>query len=171
MGKKLEQEINELNVLIDKGVEFSITYKVLERKLFKTITKNVSKNFTIKEPTLAVLDLISSESVLFVIDEEKIKSDTIAEGKRLVAKNAKAMSRIVAIAVLGEDCFLMKNRKFIIDLKSIDKLQHLFYHAIKPSDLFKLCNIILTVGNIGDFLNSMRLASGAVTTKKVDIED
>ena len=45
----------------------------MERKLFKTITKNVSKIFTIKEPTLAVLDLISSESILFAIDEEKLK--------------------------------------------------------------------------------------------------
>lgn len=81
------------------------------------------------------------------------------------------MARIVAIAVLGESCFVMKNNRFSIDKKSIDKLQHLFYHAIKPSDLFKLCNVILTVGNIGDFLNSMRLSSGAVTTKKIDIED
>jgi len=171
MEKKLEQEINELNVLIDKGVEFSVTYRVMERKLFKTITKNVSKIFTIKEPTLAVLDLISSESILFAIDEEKLKSDTISEGKKLIIKHAKAMARIVAIAVLGESCFVMKNNRFSIDKKSIDKLQHLFYHAIKPSDLFRLCNIILTVGNIGDFLNSMRLSSGAVTTKKIDIED
>jgi hypothetical protein len=171
MNKKLEQEINELNVLIDKGVEFSVAYIVMERKLFKTITKNVSKIFTIKEPTLAVLDLISSESVLFVIDEEKLKSDSIAEGKKLIIEHTKAMARIVAIAVLGESCFVMKNNRFTIDKKSIDKLQHLFYHAIKPSDLFKLCNVILTVGNIGDFLNSMRLSSGATTTKKIDIED
>ena len=44
MEKKLEQEINELNVLIDKGVEFSVAYKVMERKLFKTITKKRIKN-------------------------------------------------------------------------------------------------------------------------------
>ena len=165
-----KREVNELNVLIDKGVEFSITYKVSKRKFFKSTVETVTKKFTIKEPTLAVLDLISSESIKFDINEENIKENTIQEGKRHVKKYAKDMSRIVAISVVGEDCFVMKNRRFEVDDKSIDKLQHLFYHTIKPSDLYKLCTIILSVGNIGDFLNSMRLTSGAITTKKIDID-
>ena len=165
-----KREVNELNVLIDKGVEFSITYKVSKRKFFKSTVETVTKKFTIKEPTLAVLDLISSESIKFDINEENIKENTIQEGKRHVKKYAKDMSRIVAISVVGEDCFVMKNRRFEVDNNSIDKLQHLFYHTIKPSDLYKLCTIILSVGNIGDFLNSMRLTSGAITTKKIDID-
>ena len=165
-----KREVNELNVLIDKGVEFSITYKVSKRKFFKSTVETVTKKFTIKEPTLAVLDLISSESIKFDINEENIKENTIQEGKRHVKKYAKDMSRIVAISVVGEDCFVMKNRRFEVDDKSIDKLQHLFYHTIKPSDLYKLCTIILSVGNIGDFLNSMRLTSGAITTKKIGID-
>jgi hypothetical protein len=143
----------------------------MERKRFKSVTKTVSENYSIKEPTLAVLDLISSESILFTINDEALKTDYIAESKKIVMKNTKAMARIVAIATLGESCFIKKNKKFNIDNKSIDKLQHLFYYTIKPSDLFKLCNVILTVGNIGDFLNAMRLASGATTTKKIDIAD
>ena len=165
-----KREVNELNVLIDKGVEFSITYKVLKRKFFKSTVETVTKKFTIKEPTLAVLDLISSESIKLDINEENIKENTMQEGKRHVKKYAKDMSRIVAISVVGEDCFVMKNRRFEVDNNSIDKLQHLFYHTIKPSDLYKLCTIILSVGNIGDFLNSMRLTSGAITTKKIDID-
>ncbi len=165
-----KREVNELNVLIDKGVEFSITYKVSKKKFFKSTVETVNKNFTIKEPTLAVLDLISSESIKFDINEENLKENTIQEGKRHVKKYAKDMSRIVAISVIGEGCFVMKNRKFDIDNKSINKLQYLFYHTIKPSDLFRLCNVILSVGNIGDFLNSMRLTSGARTTKKIDID-
>lgn len=165
-----KREVNELDVLIDKGVEFSITYKVSKRKFFKSTVETVTKKFTIKEPTLAVLDLISSESIKFDINEENIKENTIQEGKRHVKKYAKDMSRIVAISVIGEDCFVMKNRRFEVDNNSIDKLQHLFYHTIKPSDLYKLCTIILSVGNIGDFLNSMRLTSGAITTKKIGID-
>ncbi len=165
-----KREVNELNVLIDKGVEFSITYKVSKRKFFKSTVETVNEKFTIKEPTLAVLDLISSESIKFDINEENLKENTIQEGKRHVKKYAKDMSRIVAISVMGEDCFIMKNRRFEVDSKSIDKLQHLFFHTIKPSDLYKLCTIILSVGNIGDFLNSMRLTSGARTTKKIDID-
>ena len=166
-----KREVNELNVLIDKGAEFSITYKVSKRKFFKSTVETVTKKFTVKEPTLAVLDLISSESIKFDINEENLRENTIQGGKRHVKKYAKDMSRIVAISVIGENCFVMKNRRFEVDNNSIVKLQHLFYHTIKPSDLYKLCTIILSVGNIGDFLNSMRLASGAVTTKKIDIED
>jgi hypothetical protein len=168
--KELEQEVNELNVLINKGVTFSITYNQKERKLFKTSVKKITKEFTIKEPTLAVLDLISHESVKFHIDEDSLKENTIQEGKILVKKHAKEMARIVAIAVQGEGCFVMNNRSFDIDNKSIDKLQYLFYHTIKPSDLYNLCAVILSVGNIGSFLNSMRLTSGATTTKKIDID-
>ena len=99
-------------MLIDKGIDFSITYKVSKRKFFKSTVEIVNKEFTIKEPTLAVLDLISSESIKFDINEESLKENTIQEGKRYVKKYAKDMSRIVAISVMGEDCFVMKNRKF-----------------------------------------------------------
>ena len=47
----------------------------------------------------------------------------------------------------------------------INKWTTLFFHTIKPSKLVGLSEAVTSVSNLGDFINSMRLMSGARTTQ------
>ena len=95
---------------------------------------------------------------------------TIAEAKRVAKENAARMARIVAIAVLGEDYHITEMDKggrirHYNDDKELDRLTALFYHTIKPSKLVGLAEMVTNVSNLGDFIGSMRLMSGARTTQ------
>ena len=175
----LEMEREELNILIKQGVRFSIMYKVRQRKkgikgLFqRPQVVTVKEDFEIQEPTLSVLDRLSAIWVEMDMNEDSLTAggtETLAEAKRIVNRNAKRMARIVAIAVLGEDYHIteigaggrVKQRN---DDKELDRLTGLFFRTIKPSKLVGLSETVTSVSNLGDFINSMRLMSGARTTK------
>ena len=73
--KKLQQEKDELNALIGKGVDFSVPdveFEV-EKRFFglvkKRKRKNVTRSFKIVEPTLSTLDRLSAEWIEFALDE------------------------------------------------------------------------------------------------------
>lgn len=108
-----------------------------------------------------------------VVNEDRLTAggtETLAEAKRIAKDNAARMARIIAIAVLGEDYHVTevgtggRIRKYNDD-KELDRLTALFFHTIKPSKLVGLSEAITSVSNLGDFINSMRLQSGARTTQ------
>ena len=87
------------------------------------------------------------------------------------------MARVVAIAVLGEDYYVTEVNRFgkvkkYNDDKELDRLTALFFHSVKPSVLVGLVAMITGMSNLGDFINSMRLLSGArtATPRKERIE-
>lgn len=170
----IEKERNELNHLINEGVEFKVSYTLNHRKFsFRklrtiTVSEEVKRTYKIQEPTLAVLDLISKESIEFA-DEEKI-DDAIKQARTEVAKHSKRSAKIVAIAVLGEDCFEHIKGRYVVNEKKIDELAEVFSHCIKPSELIQVCNIITATSNLADFINSIRLMSVARTTMPIRIE-
>ena len=107
------------------------------------------------------------------VNEDRLTAggtETLAEAKRIAKDNAARMARIIAIAVLGEDYHVTevgtggRIRKYNDD-KELDRLTALFFHNIKPSKLVGLSEAITSVSNLGDFINSMRLQSGARTTQ------
>lgn len=175
----LEMEREELNILIKKGVKFSVTHKVRRRRkgikgLFqRPQVTTVKEDFEIQEPTLSVLDRLSAIWVEMGMNEENLTAggaETLAEAKRIVNDNAKRMARIVAIAVLGEDYHITEigaggRVKQYNDDKELDRLTALFFHTIKPSKLVGLSEAVTSVSNLGDFINSMRLMKGARTTQ------
>lgn len=174
----LEMEREELNILVKQGIRFSITRKVRRRKrglkgLFqRPQVDTVKEDFVIQEPTLSVLDRLSAIWVEMGVDKDLSGGGTevLAAAKRTVKDNANRMARIIAIAVLGEDYHITEigangRVKHYNDDKELDRLTALFAHTIKPSKLVGLAEIVTSISNLGDFINSMRLMSGARTTQ------
>ena len=50
------------------------------------------------------------------------------------------------------------------DRRRLDVLTDLFFHTVKPSELFQLTMTINAMCNLGDFIHSIRLMSAARTT-------
>lgn len=184
--KALEREREELNLLVQRGVKFDVTTKIRRRKkglrgfFSRPETVNETHTFEIHEPTLSVLDRISALSLAIDIDEATIKAEgeaAITEARQVTKENIMRMARVVAIAVLGEDYHVIEVNRFgkvkkYNDDKELDRLTALFFHSVKPSVLVGLVAMITGMCNLGDFINSMRLLSGArtATPRKERIE-
>lgn len=172
-------EKEEINLLLEKGVKFSVTYKVWKRKkgirgwLGQKKQEEVTENFTIEQPTLGTLDRLSEIWVNMEIDEEglgKGGQETLATAKREAHDNAKLMARVAALAVMGEDYRIIEDRgdgRKEIKYKETEakRLTELFYETLTPSKLVELANVITSSCNLADFIGSMRLMSGARTTQ------
>lgn len=184
--KALEREHEELNLLIQRGVKFDVTTKIRRRKkglrgfFSRPETVNETHTFEIHEPTLSVLDRISALSLAIDIDEATIKAEgeaALTEARQVTKENIMRMARVVAVAVLGEDYHVTEVNRFgkvkkYNDDKELDRLTALFFHSVKPSVLVGLVAMITGMSNLGDFINSMRLLSGArtATPRKERIE-
>ena len=171
----LEKEQSELRQLIQQGVTFDVTITYNKRSKgwrgFFGARESVQekKVFRIEEPTLSTLDRLSLIWLELEIDETKLNDkEYMATAKQMAAKEARRLARLVAIAVLGEDYYKVSRRgdsfKRSEDTKRVADLTSLFYHSIKPSDLFTLAVLITNVSNLGDFTNSIRLMSAARTS-------
>ena len=180
--KKLEQEREELNAMIGKGVTFDVkdvTFDVKKRFfgfLKKRTPKEVTRRFTIHEPTLATLDRLSAEWIELAIDDDAMKSNNGMQIARTMAHNQSIRcAKVVAIAVLGEDRLIPQPGKcgtrWVEDTKRLDELTNLFARTVKPSKLYQLVVLINTMCNLGDFLNSIRLMSTERTTMPNRIEE
>jgi hypothetical protein len=180
--QNINAEKSELNLLIDKGVNFDIerTFEVRQNGFFgrfkKRYTKTETLKFTIKEPTLAVLDLISSEQIELRIDEAVMSSESgVQEAKKMTGKHGETLARIVAFAVLGQDYIKTKKNGsgfiYKYDDKRLDELTELFFIHIKPSKLLQLAILVNTMSNLGDFTNSIRLMSASRTTMPIRVEE
>ena len=180
--KQLQQEREELNTLIGKGVTFEIkdTVIVTRKRFFgllkKHETQEVTRKFTIEEPTLVTLDRLSSEWIELAIDDEALKtSDAMNRARTLSHEHAMRCARIVAIAVLGENRLIPRPTKggtrWVEDSASLEELTGLFARKIKPSRLYQLYLMITAMCNLGDFLNSIRLMSTERTTMPIRIEE
>lgn len=181
--RDIEAERNELNTLINKGAKFEVEDVILQRQkgflgwFKKRIQVKEKHTFVIEEPTLTVLDLITTESIDMIIDENVMSSTSgMSESKKIANKHSKRCARVVALAVLGQDYILaIPKRNGTIKIKydeaRLKELTSLFFRAIKPSRLFRLALLVNTMMNLGDFMNSIRLMSGARTTMPNRIEE
>lgn len=181
-NKRLEQEKNELQVLLNKGIEFEVEDVQFEtrKRLFGLIRKRfpvkIKRKFKIRELTLGTLDRLSAEWIEFEIDEKKMKSDDgMQVAKSLVHNHSKRCARIIALAVLDSDYLIpVKSNGFVRykeNVKELDNLTDLFLRTIKPSELFRLTTLINLMSNFGDFTNSIRLMLSARTTMPDRIEE
>ena len=179
--RQLEQERQELNTLIGKGVSFEIKDVEVETQsrffglIKKHIRNEVTRKYTINEPTLATLDRLSREWVEFAIDDDALKSaDGMTAARTLARTQAIRCARVIAIAVLGEDRLIpmpgIGCTRWIEDERKVDELTELFARTIKPSRLYQLYSVVNTMCNLGDFVNSIRLMCTERTTAPNRIE-
>lgn len=175
-------ERDELNLMIQNGVRFSVSRKVYRRApgplgfLLPRRAETVTETFVIQEPTLNTLDRLTEISIQMEVPEAELSEGgqkTLAAAKRTANQNTRRMARIIAIAVLGEDYYYtIQDRNGRIrekrDDKTLDRLTDLFAHTIKPSVLVELAKTVTSVSNLGDFIGSMRYMSGAKTTQIAD---
>lgn len=178
----LEKEQSELRQLIQQGVTFDVTVTYRKRRkgwrgLFGAKERVEEKKvFRIEEPTLSTLDRLSQIWLELEIDETRLNDkEYMATAKQMAAKEARRLARMVAIAVLGEDYYKVSSRGESFrrreDTKRVNALTSLFYHSVKPSDLFTLAVLITNVSNLGDFINSIRLMSAARTSDPTHLID
>ena len=170
-------ERKEVNFLIQNGLPFTIKVKekqVKKKYLFGLIKryqlKEVERKFIIKEPTLAVLDRLSKEWIEMSIDESLLQSENVLNvSKKYVMRNIERASRVIALAVLGEDYFICHTVGNQISYKTneteLQDLTNLFKQYIKPSDLYTIYEAINITSNLADFLTAIRLMSAERTTK------
>lgn len=161
----IQAEKLELDLLIDKGVEFKVVESVTKRgkglKWFRKHTEEVEQTFKVKQPTLGVLDRLSAEFIKLKVDEEGLVENPLQESKLLVAKHSRTIARIVAIAVLREECR---------DEGKVTRLADLFYRTVTPSQMLQLTNIIHLAANYASFTASIRSMSSARTTRPKETE-
>jgi len=181
--KTLEQEKRELNVLLNKGVEFTIedVAFAMESRFFglirRRVAKKVRRSFRIEEPTLGTLDRLSAEWIELAIDEERLKNEEgMRLARQLAAGHALRCARIVALAVMGSDYLIPRCGRggvvrYVEDRKRLAELTALFARTIKPSKLYQLCVMINAMCNLGDFMNSIRLLSAGRTSMPIRIEE
>ncbi len=182
--ERLEREAYEIDRLIGKGIGFELTvnYVKTERYCFglrkRERAVSETQTFYIEEPTLGTLDRMSREWIEVAKAHDTNDSDQrthgaehsndLYEAQQLVAQHSERVARILAIAVLGSKNHRGQHREGVIhyheDTAELDKLTHLFYHNIKPSDLANLLMQIIIISNIGDFCNSIRLMSKTRST-------
>jgi autonomous glycyl radical cofactor GrcA len=180
--KTLEQEKNELNVLINKGIPFEIEDIEFEEKrtffglIKRHVPVKVKRKFKIEEPTLGTLDRLSAEWIEFEMDEAMMKSgDGMQRARTLVGKHSMRCARIIALAVLGSDYLIPKctpngTVRYVADTPKLEELTDLFARTIKPSQLYQLSMLINAICNLGDFVNSIRFMCAHRTTMPVRIE-
>jgi hypothetical protein len=142
----VQAERNEINTLTQRGVSFSVECKSLISKIFR----RKERKFLIQQPYLGTLDYLAAEYIQMRYDEEAIKEDWIAEGKRMMKSDAKRCARVVAIAVLNDRWKL----KYLIPFFAT-----YFLWRITPEKLSQLTSIILQTSNIVDFIGSIRYLS------------
>lgn len=172
---QLEAEKQELRLLINQGISFSISYDEVVTDKTPRFSKlpwlfphkhsrliERSRDFVIKEPTAFTLDRLSAEYIELVIDEETIKAEPRQSARKLYREQSERMARIVAIAVLGNQWE---------DAKQLAELTNFFKRWLKNSQLWEIVQAVDLTNNLADFINSMRLMSSARTTMPIRIEN
>jgi len=183
-NQKLLNEKQELDALINKGIDFEVNdYDVVVKRRFlgfgkKYELKPVVRSFHIGEPTLGTLDRLSAEWIRIAIDDEALKDNkdnkSLSKARTLVNAHAIRCAKIVAIAVLDAEYLIPIATKggviYKKDDERLNRLTRLFAEKIKPSELDRLALLINALGNLGGFLNSIRLFQTERTTMPLRIE-
>jgi len=137
----------------EKGTEIKAIDTLLQNGIIVDIGK---RKFTISQSYLGTIFTISHIAITMGIDEEKIKDNPIGESRDIAVSHAKKMARIVAIAIL--------NNKWKIRLFESVLANFLFW-KLTPGELRNISETVMTLNNMGDFMNSIRLISGRRMTE------
>ncbi|MBR6931083.1 MAG: hypothetical protein IKH61_12790 [Bacteroidales bacterium] len=172
MDKEKFEEIaaqkETLKRIVENGIKFSINRSIKTRQkgllgfLRPKIITQITEEYTIQQPTLGVLDRCSKVWLEFKLSELEglEESKAMDAGYELAHRHAKDMALVLAMMVVGEAYFCDTEW----GEKEIERLTDLFYHSVKPSQVFDLSLFISTASGLVDFVNSMRLMQMSDTT-------
>lgn len=166
--EELEAQKETLKRIVENGIKFSIDRSVKTRRkgllgfLRPKIITQITEEYVIKQPSLAVLDRCSVIWLNFKLSELEglEESKAMDAGYELAHRHAKDMALVLAMMVVGEAYFCDTEW----GEKETARLADLFYHSIKPSQVFDLALFINTANGLVDFVNSMRLMQMSETT-------
>lgn len=165
--------------LCDLGFHFTVVRKVkhhpkgIRRFLEKATIKEETLTFTVYQPTLNTLDRMTPYMLRFQKYEDRIRE--VEESQYLdVAKSSivdvKNMAKLVAIMVMGEDYYIYDKGHYKRDDVGLERIEEILLNHVTPSKLLSLCEACLSVANLADFTNSIRLmaaeAQAAVKPRK-----
>ncbi|WP_291096655.1 MULTISPECIES: hypothetical protein [unclassified Empedobacter] len=168
--KEIQRE--EIKTLIEAPYEFEVEYNkevIIQKKFFcglipyeKTEVQKVKEKFEIKPCTLSTLDRLCQYQIELFIDEAKLSdnNEIFNQTKLIAYKNAKLMSNIVTVAVLGVDYSKVEFKR----------VQAIIYNSLTPAKLFEIINEILKFQDLTNFTNSTRLASIKMTISPNEVE-
>lgn len=171
---KTKAEQQELNILINEGITFTFEYQ--SRRFPFSKVQTIKKNFTVKQPTLAVLDLMSSEAIHMVVDEDQVARDPFGSAKKITAAAVDPMCRYIAIAILGCDAEIPTNKLskypfYKKNEKEIRRISTLIKRSLTPAQLREVVSAIMQISNMGDFLYSIRLVGESRSTIPNRVEE
>lgn len=168
--KDIQRE--EIKTLIETPYEFEVEFNkevTVQKKFFfglipyeKTEVQKVKEKFEIKPCTLSTLDRLCQYQIELFIDEAKLSdnNEIFNQTKLISYKNAKLMSNIVTVAVLGVD----------YSKSEFKRVQAIIYNSLTPAKLFEIINEILKFQDLTNFTNSTRLASIKMTISPNEVE-
>jgi hypothetical protein len=134
-------------------LESGVKYRVPVKGMLGIFTKELS--FTIKQPNAGTLIKISEIISEIDLDFEKLQNDTIYESYQIAGKELPKVTRIIAIAILGGK---WKIRLFT------GILTNWLLWRVTPEKILQLAEVLFTLNNTLDFLNSIRLIRGTRMT-------
>lgn len=148
--------------LENKGFSFTIKFRQAKRVwLFWKKYSEVTKTLTIRNNTLAVLDLISTECQRLKFDPKAFETKDLkvfAEARKLVAEHSRTLAKIIAIACLGENCFIINaGGIYQVQDEKIKRLQDQIYVSLEFDELTTICDKITGHSDLANFINSIRL--------------
>ncbi len=179
---KMDAEREELRVLLDRGVSLEVEQTVRARRpgilgfLRRKVLKVRSRKFVVKEPTLAVLDLIAAEQLMLDIEESAMQGEQgLVEARKISKAHMRRMAKILALAALGSDYIIATQRgprvSYRYDDRRLNEFTDAFFYGLRPSKLLRYCLLIISMSNLADFMSSIRLMSASRTTMPVRIEE
>jgi len=166
VNNTIELQEREQQRLCDCGFHFKVTRKVkrrpkgIRRFLAKAAVEEETLTFKVYQPTLNTLDRMAPYMLKFQQYEDRIRE--VDESKYIdVAKSSvvevRNMATLVAIMVMGEDYYIYDRGHYTRDDAGLERLVEIMANHINPSRLLNLCEACLSVANLADFTNSIRL--------------
>lgn len=161
----IELQEREQQRLCDCGFHFTITRKIKQKpkglhRFTKSIVKEETLTFRVFQPTLNTLDRMTPYMLRFQQYEDRIRD--VEESQYIdVAKSSvvdvRNMAKLVAIMVMGEDYYIYENGRYKRDEAGLERIEEIIFNHVTPSKLYNLCEACLSVANLADFTNSIRL--------------
>lgn len=169
---------NELDLLTGKPYSFDIQYDIYVPKckflpFLGQKKETIRKTMKMYPPTLAILDLMSSNMIEIDLEELRATEDknnvkSMIAARQIVKKHSWRMANIIAIAVLGENAFKVKKladgrieRK--MDKDAIVQLTTELHICLRPQELLQLVRVVTSQSDIASFIVSTTLMTGVNT--------
>lgn len=141
-----EQEQNEIDILLDKGMSFKVG----------------NRTFIMQQPYYGTLDYLADIFVKIEVDYEALNKDGVSEGKRMAGRYTKLCAEAIAVSVL--------RTKWKIRLFRRSLTRYILWN-VTPSVMHELARRLNASLNLGDFIHSTVLMSATRITMPTTVEE